>query len=161
MLRATAVEPSGTWSGRPADTIVLDYDARHRRRVAMTAVRGLAFLLDLAETAVLHNGDALVLEDGRRIEIVAAPEELAEIASAEPAGLVRIAWHLGNRHLPVEVAGRKLRIRRDHVIEDMVRGLGGKIFAIEAPFDPEGGAYAGGDRAHHDHGQPHGHDHRT
>jgi hypothetical protein len=83
-----------------------------------------------------------VLEDGRLIEVVAAPEPLVEIRGADPHHLVRIAWHLGNRHLPTQIVGKGLRIRRDHVIEDMVRGLGARVIAIEAPFDPEGGAYA-------------------
>jgi urease accessory protein len=162
MLRATSVKPKGGWTGAVADTVVLDYDDRHRRRMAMTGVQGTGFLLDLPEAMLLRGGDALVLEDGRLIEVVAAPEPLAEIRVASPADLVRVAWHLGNRHLPTQVAGNKLRIRRDHVIEAMLQGLGARVAAIEAPFDPEGGAYAGGsheeDHAHsaHDH---HDHDH--
>ncbi|WP_458759740.1 urease accessory protein UreE [Afipia sp. TerB] len=167
--RATKVVPTGHWSGVPADTVVLGFDDRHRRRMAMTGTRGLAFLLDLEEAIALRGGDALSLDDGRLIEVVAAPEPLAEIRGADPVHLVRIAWHLGNRHLPTQIAGRGLRIRRDHVIEDMVRGLGARVIEIEAPFDPEGGAYAGGHAAshghdhhghhHHDHGHHHGHDH--
>jgi urease accessory protein len=85
-----------------------------------------------------------VLEDGRRIRVEAAPEDLAEIRSAEPGGLTRVAWHLGNRHLPVMLARDHIRIRRDHVIEEMVVGLGGTVTLLTAPFDPERGAYAGG-----------------
>ncbi len=117
----------------------------------MRGVRGTAFLLDLPDAVALRGGDALVLEDGGLIEVVAAPESLAEIAGADPAAAVRIAWHLGNRHLPVQLVGRRLRIRRDHVIEAMVAGLGGTVVAIEAPFDPEGGAYAGGGHGHDGH----------
>ena len=153
MLRATMVSSAGVWSAPTTDTIVLDYDERHRRRVAMPGVRGLAFLLDRPETKVLHNGDALRLEDGRLVEVVAAPEALAEIPCPELRTPVRIAWHLGNRHLPVEIAGSKLRIRRNHVIEAMVWGLGGTIVAIEARFDPDGGAHTSD--AGHGHDRPH------
>jgi urease accessory protein len=158
--RATKVVPAGHWSGVPDDTIVLDFDDRHRRRRAMTGTRGLAFLLDLEKAVALRGGDALSLEDGRMIEVVAAPEPLAEIRGADPLHLVRIAWHLGNRHLPTQIVGRGLRIRRDHVIEEMVRGLGARVIEIEAPFDPEGGAYASGHAASHAHGHDHhGHHH--
>ena len=158
MLRASNVLPAGGWSGEPADSVVLDYDERHRRRVTMKGVRGLEFLLDLEEAILLRGGDGLKLEDGRVVEVVAAPEPLAEIRAAEPAALVRVAWHLGNRHLPVELTRKALRIRRDAVIEEMARGLGAAVLGIEAPFNPEGGAYAKGGHDHgaHDH---HGHDH--
>ena len=165
MIRAVQVRPQVRWTEAAADTVVLDFDDRHRRRMAMTGTRGLEFLLDLEEAIALLGGDALVLEDGRLIEVVAAPEPLVEIRGADLHHLVRIAWHLGNRHLPTQIVGKGLRIRRDHVIEDMVRGLGARVIAIEAPFDPEGGAYAGGGHAghshdHHDHGHhKHGHDH--
>ncbi len=164
MIRATEVRPAGHWQEAAADTVVLGFDDRHRRRMAMTATRGLAFLLDLAEAVALRGGDALVLEDGRLVEVVAAPEPLVEIRGGDPQHLVRVAWHLGNRHLPTQIVGRGLRIRRDHVIEEMVRGLGARLVEIEAPFDPEGGAYAGQQHAqaashgHAHHG--HAHDHR-
>jgi urease accessory protein len=176
MIRAIEVRPAGHWHEAAADTVVLGFDDRHRRRMAMTGTRGLAFLLDLAEAVALRGGDALVLEDGRLVEVVAAPEPLVEIRGSDPQHLVRVAWHLGNRHLPTQITGRGLRIRRDHVIEEMVRGLGARLIEIEAPFDPEGGAYAGQQHAHaashghahhdhghghghHDHGHDHGHDH--
>ena len=108
----------------------------------MTGTRGLEFLLDLENAVALRGGDALVLEDGRLIEVVAAAEPLLEIRGADPLHLVRVAWHLGNRHLPTQIMPKGLRIRRDHVIEAMVKGLGARIIEIEAPFDPEGGAYA-------------------
>lgn len=159
MLRATAVKGRGGWVQEPSDTVVLDHDARHRRRLGMTGVRGLQFLLDLPETVVLRGGDALLLEDGRLVEVVAAPEPLAEVRAPDAAALARLAWHLGNRHLPIQVVGSKLRMRRDHVVEEMLRGLGARVSAIEAPFDPEGGAYAAVDgHAHHDH-RHHGHEH--
>jgi urease accessory protein len=167
MIRATRVQGQHRWNEPAADTVVLDFDDRHRRRMAMTGTRGLEFLLDLENAVALRGGDALVLEDGRLIEVVAAPEPLIEIRGADPLHLVRVAWHLGNRHLPTQIMAKGLRIRRDHVIEAMVKGLGARVIEIEAPFDPEGGAYAGGGHAHaaddpahhhdaHDHGA---HDH--
>jgi urease accessory protein len=161
MVRATDVRGQHRWTEPAADTVVLDFDDRHRRRMAMTGTRGLEFLLDLENAVALRGGDALVLDDGRLIEVVAAPEPLAEIRGADPMHLVRLAWHLGNRHLPTQIVGKGLRIRRDHVIEAMVQGLGARVIEIEAPFDPEGGAYAGGghgDAAEHGHGAE-GHDH--
>lgn len=159
MIRATKVQSQHRWTQPPADTVVLDFDDRHRRRLAMTATRGLEFLLDLEMAIALRGGDALVLEDGRLIEVVAAPESLAEIRCKDAHHLVRVAWHLGNRHLPTQITARGLRIRRDHVIEDMVRGLGARVIEIEAPFDPEGGAYADGHAHAASHGSDHGSDH--
>ena len=168
MIRATQVRGQHRFTEAPADTVVLDFDDRHRRRMAMTGTRGLEFLLDLENAVALRGGDALVLEDGRLVEVVAAPEPLLEIRGRDPHHLIRVAWHLGNRHLPTQLMAKALRIRRDHVIEAMVKGLGAKVVEIEAPFDPEGGAYADPGHAHHDHGHHdhahhdhdhHGHDH--
>ena len=165
MLRADTVIPAGRWSGAPIDSVVLDYDERYRRRVVMTGVGGLAFLLDLSEAALLRGGDGLKLEDGRIVEVVAAPEPLAEIRAPDPRALARVAWHLGNRHLPTEIMAKALRIRRDPVIEAMAEGLGARVLAVEAPFNPEGGAYAQSEANPHDHGRDwhdhdhHGHDH--
>lgn len=177
MVRAIEIKPQHRWTEPAADTVVLDFDDRHRRRLAMTGTRGLEFLLDLEAAVALRGGDALVLEDGRLIEVVAAPEPLIEIRGSDPHHLIRVAWHLGNRHLPTQIMPKALRIRRDHVIEAMVKGLGARVIEIEAPFDPEGGAYARGghghatDDHHHDHGghhhqddhgghgHHHGHDH--
>lgn len=157
MLRATRVEPAEAGGEAAADAVVLDWDRRHRRRLAMTTRAGRAFLLDLPAATALAAGDVLVLEDGTRIAVEPEPEPLAEIAAPDQAALLRIAWHLGNRHLPTQLLGDRLRIRRDHVIEDMVRGLGGTVSAVVAPFDPEGGAYS---HAHgHAHGQAHAHAH--
>ena len=190
MIRATQVKPQHRWTETPADTVVLDFDDRHRRRMAMTGTRGLAFLLDLENATALRGGDALVLEDGRLVEVVAAAEPLVEIKGSDPHHLIRVAWHLGNRHLPTQIMPKALRIRRDHVIEAMVKGLGARVIEIEAPFDPEGGAYAEAaahghaydvhahdvhahdvhahhahgheGHAHHDHGHGgHGHDHHA
>ncbi|MGJ4952947.1 urease accessory protein UreE [Bradyrhizobium sp. HKCCYLS20291] len=160
MIRATRVLGQHRWTQAAADSVLLDFDDRHRRRLAMTGTRGLEFLLDLEHATALRGGDALVLEDGRLIEVVAAAEPLLEIRASDPHHLVRLAWHLGNRHLPTQIMAKSLRIRRDHVIEAMVKGLGARVIEIEAPFDPEGGAYAEPSHAHgHDDHDHHGHDH--
>jgi urease accessory protein len=160
-MRAISVKPAATWSGEAADAVVLDYDGRHRRRMAMTGTKGLAFLLDLPDAVWLRGGDALVLEDGRLVEVVAAPEPLLEIRCADALHLARVAWHLGNRHLPAQMLAKSLRIRRDHVIAEMAVQLGARVIEIEAPFDPEGGAYAGeAAHGHHD-GHDHHHDHAS
>lgn len=159
MIRATGVIASGSWNGAAHDSVVLDFDERHRRRVVMTGVRGLTFMLDLPQAVMLRSGDALTLDDGRRIEVLAAPEALVEVRGRGPHDLVRLAWHLGNRHLPTQILGKSLRIRRDPVIEAMLAGLGARLVVIEAPFDPEGGAYtagaAYGHHGHHDGGHHH------
>jgi urease accessory protein len=157
MMRAIAVQTAGTWSGAAADRIVLDYDDRHRRRMAMIAASGTSFLLDLPAAAELRGGDALLLEDGRLVEVVAAPEPLLEIRCSHALHLARVAWHLGNRHLPTQLLPGALRIRRDHVIADMARQLGATVIEISEPFDPEGGAYAA-PGAHHPHHDAHDHD---
>ena len=109
---------------------------------------GLELLLDLPAVTVLRDGDALVLEDGRRVAVRAAPEPLAKIRCENAEQLARVAWHLGNRHLPVMIHAGRIYIRRDHVIERMVQGLGGIIDHVETAFDPEPGAYAGSGHGH-------------
>lgn len=150
-MRALTVLPQGGWDEAPADQVTLDYDGRWRRRMALIGDDGLAFTLDLAEATELRDGDGLRLEDGRVIRVRAADEPVADIACDGPRALARIAWHLGNRHLPVQITDAGLRIRRDHVIEDMLRGLGADVAVGSGPFDPEGGAYG--------RGRTHGHDH--
>jgi urease accessory protein len=108
-------------------------------------------LLDLPQAVRLRHGDGLALPDGRVVRVEARPENLLEIHAHDEGDLVRIAWHLGNRHLPVQLLGERIRIRADHVIEEMVEGLGGHVDHIEAPFDPEAGAYAGTGGGHHHH----------
>lgn len=146
MQRATEVlqRPSGT----PLDRVVLDHDDRHRRRLQLKGEGGLAFLLDLPEAARLRHGQGLVLEGGGWIAVVAKPEPLLEIRAARAHDLLRLAWHLGNRHLPVQVEPARLLIRPDHVIAEMVLGLGGSVSEVNESFDPEGGAYEGHHGAH-------------
>ena len=151
---------AGHFHGSIADTIVLDQEERRRRRGVLKTVGGIEFLVDLPDAPALRGGDCYVLEDGRLIEILAAPEELLEVRGKDPLHTTRLAYHLGNRHLECEITARSIRIRRDHVIADMLKGLGAKVVEIEAPFQPEGGAYhqSGHDHGHnHDHGHDHGH----
>jgi urease accessory protein len=157
-MRAISIKQASTWTGEPADSVALDYDDRQRRRFAMTGSKGTVFLLDLPGNASLHGGDALVLEDGRLIEVVAAPEALLEIRCTDARQLARLAWHLGNRHLPAQMLDKAIRIRRDHVIADMAAGLGAGVIEVEAPFDPEGGAYQTSHAQGHsyDHARDHG-----
>ena len=124
------------------DRVTLASEDRHRRRIVMTGEAGTRFLLDLPHAALLRDGDGLVLDDGSIVRVVGKPEPLVEIAAANGPDRLRIAWHLGNRHVEVQVAGDRLRIRRDHVLEAMLSGLGATLAPIEAAFDPEQGAYA-------------------
>lgn len=152
MLVASEIRRAGTWTPLSgADTVVLDYDGRHRRRHVMKSAAGLEFLLDLPQATVLREGDALVLSDGSVVAVKAAPERLMEIEAADTLALMRIAWHLGNRHTPTQIMRDRLRIRDDHVLASMLRHVGGAFTIIDAPFDPETGAFA------HDHAESHQH----
>jgi urease accessory protein len=153
LIRATSFIRAGHWSGIATDNVLLAYDDRHRRRFAMRGEGGLEFLLDLPEAAHLGDGDGLVLEDGRMVAVKAKPEPLLSIEIADAARLARIAWHLGNRHTPAQIADGRILIRPDHVLAEMLAGLGAAVTAVEAPFDPEGGAYGG---AGGEHGHSHG-----
>jgi urease accessory protein len=142
MRRAIAVHRRRAWPEEAAvDTVTLAYVDRHRRRIRLVADSGKAYLLDLPRARHLVDGDGLELDSGGYLRVRAAPEPVFEIDAPEPADVLRIAWHLGNRHLPLQVAGGRLRIRADHVIADMIAGLGGRITRQETPFDPEAGAY--------------------
>jgi len=143
MKRACEIKPAGAWNEANAvDRIALDAHERHRRRIVLTGERGTTFLLDLPQATALRDGDGLLLDDGAIVRVAGRPEPLVEIAASSASELARLAWHIGNRHIDVQIVGDRLRIRRDHVIEDMLRGLGARITLIEAAFEPEGGAYA-------------------
>ncbi|MGE0418715.1 MAG: urease accessory protein UreE [Acetobacteraceae bacterium] len=150
-VRVGAVLPAGSWeSTAEIDRVLIDFDRRHRRRIVLTTEQGREVLLDLSQAVRLRDGDGLPVPAGV-VRVCAKPEALLEIHAHEDGELVRIAWHLGNRHLPVQLLDDRIRIRADHVIAEMVEGLGGHVEAIEAPFDPEPGAYAGGGGGHHHH----------
>lgn len=131
----------------PTDRITLDYDDRCRRRFAMKSDTGLAFLLDLAAAAYLKEGDALVLDDGRLVEIRAKPEELLEIRGRDALHLTTLAWHLGNRHLAAQIEAERIVIRHDAVIAHMLEHQGASVRRVLEPFHPQSGAYSG----HHGH----------
>ena len=159
--RATTVIRRASLGPRmPADTVTLDRDSRYRRRVAMTTDGGKPFLLDLPEASYLAHGDALELTDGTLVMVKAAPEALMEI-HADTVTLARIAWHIGNRHTAAEIAEHAIAIKPDHVLAEMVAGLGGTVREVIRPFEPEGGAYGSKgplQSGHHHHG-PGGHRH--
>jgi urease accessory protein len=144
MRRAISVHTRGHWPDEAAvDGVTLAYLDRHRRRIRLVADSGTPFLLDLPRAQHLTDGDGLELDNGRYIRVCAAAEPVIEVAADSPTGLLRIAWHIGNRHLPLQVADGVLRLRADHVIAAMVEGLGGRVSWCDAPFEPEIGAYAG------------------
>ena len=160
--RATQVLPAGGWVERTARHVVtLDFDDRFRRRKRYVAEDGFAFLLDLEEAVALRQGDGLLLEGGGVILVRAAPEPLVEVRAESVGRLMRLVWHLGNRHLPTEIQPERLLIRDDHVIVAMLRGLGAELRKVEEPFNPEGGAYGEHNRqpGHHHHHHDDGHDH--
>ena len=150
--RASQVLRAGAWCATAAiDRVVLDADERYRRRIVLTGEGGGKFLLDLPQATALRDGDGLLLDDGAIVAVAAKPERLVEIAATSApdgtAALARLAWHLGNRHTEVQVLGDRLRMRRDHVLEEMLAGLGARLTPIEASFEPERGAYQ------HQHGE--------
>lgn len=141
----------------PADTITLDETDRHRRRMKMTSDGGSEFLLDLPHARLLRHGEGLKLSDGRVIEVRATPEALYEVTGKDARHMVALAWQIGNRHLAADITEDRIRIRADHVIKEMLEGLGATVTEMEASFDPEGGAYGGAHTGHHshDHGDHH------
>jgi len=142
LARAIEIVQASDWAGKPfADRMTLTYHDRHRRRMRYVAEGGTAFLLDLPRAAVLRAGDGLRLEDGRMIRIEAAPEALLEVTAPDAHTLIRIAWHIGNRHLPAQLESSRILIGEDAVIAEMLRGLGASVAAMRAPFTPESGAY--------------------
>lgn len=155
MLRAERIERAGDWPlERARGTVTLGYDDRHRRRLRLASDVGEPFLLDLPQARILDEGDGLALSDGTWFAVKAAPEALLEVTAASAASLLRIAWHIGNRHLPAQIEASRILIRDDHVIATMLEGLGARVRPIEAPFTPERGAYdtmAGHHRHDHEH----------
>ena len=150
MRRAIAVHTRGHWPDEAAlDSVTLVYLDRHRRRIRLVADSGTPFLLDLPRAQHLTQGDGLELDTGSYIRVCAAAEPVIEVAADSSTDLLRIAWHIGNRHLPLQVADGVLRLRADHVIAAMIEGLGGRVSWRDAPFDPEIGAYAGTAHAQH------------
>jgi urease accessory protein len=153
--RALIHRPAGNWPKQEAvGAVTLDFDERHRRRIRLTTDEGDEVLLDLPKTVAMAHGDGLQLEDGKWLRVQAAPEQIIEIRHQDLNQLMRLAWHLGNRHLPTEIRSHVLRIRPDHVIEELLHGFGADLVKLEEPFQPQGGACG----ARHDN-EDSGHDH--
>lgn len=146
MLPARQVVRQG--AAGAAERVVLSYDERFLRRKRLICESGASVMVDLAETVSLEDGDALVTDSGQRVAVVAAQEPVMQVRGAN---LARLAWHIGNRHAPCQIAEGYLVIRRDHVLEAMLRGLGADLAPVIAPFRPEGGAYGHGRTMGHDH----------
>jgi urease accessory protein len=145
------IADAGMWDRtREVDRVVLDADDRLRRRIVLTTEKGMKLLLDFAQPMMLRDGDGLVLDDGSVVMVAGQAEPLVEIGARTPLDFVRLAWHIGNRHTDAQFMDRSFRIRRDHVLEDMVKGLGATISVVEAPFDPEPAAPHSGGHDHHD-----------
>jgi urease accessory protein len=158
MLCASIHRPAGHWpKERATGSVTLDFDARHRRRIRLTTDQGEDVILDLPKAIAMTDGDALQLEDGRLLSVRAAAEPVVEVRHKDPKQLMRLAWHLGNRHLPTEIRDQTLRIRPDHVIEEMLHRFGAEVVKVQAPFQPEGGAYSGD--GHHRDNDHAGHQH--
>jgi len=156
MQNASIHRPAGHWpKEKAAGTLTLDFDTRHRRRIRLTADQGEDVLLDLPKAIAMADGDGLQLGDGRWLKIQAAAEVVVEVRHKDPHQLMRLAWHLGNRHLPTEIRDDVLRIRPDHVIEDMLSGFGADLAKVQVPFQPECVAYGGHHHNHADDGQHH------
>jgi urease accessory protein len=152
MLRAGSFLRAGAWSGAAFDVVVLDHQERHVRRKVLRLEHEGEALVDFPAAVSLEHGDALTLEDGRLIEVIAAEEELLEIKAQSPAELSGLCWHIGNRHLAAQIEERRILILRDHVIKAMLEGLGAHVHEVCEPFHPMRGAYSG-----HGHSHAHGH----
>jgi urease accessory protein len=172
MLRVVRVVSSAQGdNARLIDSVMLAPDQRRLQSAHLTGVNGTLIGLMLPEPVMLRMGDAFELDDGSFVDIVIEPEPLTEVRGNDLTHLARLAWHLGDRHVPVQVLTNRLRLRRDDALEAMLAALGARLTPIEAPFDPEGGAYAthaapGHGHHHHDgcghdhhHDHAHGHDH--
>src|SRR3954463_15006136 len=164
MLRVVRVVNSEGSSARHVDSLILNSEQRRLQTGQFTGVNGTAIAAMLPDPVLLRNGDALELDDGSIVEVVIEPEPLVEIRGNDLTHLARLAWHLGDRHVPVQVLSNRLRMRRDPTREALLQDLHARLTPIEAPFDPEGGAYAprsAHDHQAHDHSYDHGrHGHR-
>ncbi len=160
MLKARTKSSDG--AAAPFGAVVLDFDHRQKHRFLAVLESGEELAVHLPRGSVLADGDVLVTEQGERIAVRAAEEELSVATAADPLLLARLAYHLGNRHVALQIEPGRLSYLHDHVLDDMVQGLGGELSFRRAAFFPESGAYGnhGGARAHgHEHGHAHSHGH--
>ena len=151
MQTVSGIADAGTWDrARAVDRVVLDAGDRVRRRIVLTTEGGMKLLLDFAEPMMLRDGDGLVLGDGTVVVVAGQAEPLVEVSAKAPLDFVRLAWHIGNRHTDIQFTDKAFRIRRDHVLEGMLTGLGASVRSLDAPFDPEPTAPHGAGHHHHD-----------
>ena len=161
--RSTQILPhGGSRHHAPIDSVLLTHDQRHVRRKLLHTQGDDVVMLDLKEPVQLAHGELLLTEAGETIEVIAAEEALYEVTPKNSLHLVELAWHLGNRHLPAQIEEARILILRDHVIRDMLNGLGATVREISEPFHPVRGAYHSSSHGHshdHDHDHDHSHDH--
>jgi len=154
MLRViTRLHGHKTDPTRVVDVVILNHERRRHCHGTVVGTKGTELFVDFSEPTPLRDGDALVLETGDIVEVRAEAESLIEVCANHLTALARIAWALGDRHVPVQILSDRLRLRADAALEGLLRGLGGKTEHIVAPFEPEGGAYRSddrGERGHHD-----------
>jgi urease accessory protein len=158
MLTATNYHRQGAWSGPAWDIVVLAHDERHLRRKVLRLEHGDEVLVDLESAVSLDHGDALVLDNGKLVEVIAAEEDLLEVLPQNAIHLSELCWHIGNRHLAAQIEEHRVLVLKDHVIKAMLEGLGAHVHVVSEPFHPQRGAYSGHSHGH-GHGQQHGHGH--
>jgi urease accessory protein len=156
-LTASNFARQGTWSGPAWDMAVLAHDERHLRRKVLRLQHGDEVLVDLEAAVSLVHGDALVLDNGRLVEVIAAEEELLEVLPQNAIHLSELCWHIGNRHLAAQIEERRVLVLNDHVIKAMLEGLGAHVHIVSEPFHPARGAYSGHGHGSHHHGHDHEH----
>jgi urease accessory protein len=154
VLNAATYRRAGEWSAPAWDIAVLAHDERHLRRKVLRLEHGGEVLVDLEAAVSLSHGDALVLDNGELVEVIAAEEELLEVLPQNAVHLCELCWHIGNRHLPAQIEEKRVLVLNDHVIKAMLEGLGAHVHIVSEPFHPARGAYGG-----HAHSHAHGHDH--
>jgi urease accessory protein len=150
LLRCDSILREDTWKGPAWDIVVLAHDERHLRRRVLRLEHGDEVLVDLVETVALNHGDALALDNGKLVEVIAAEERLLEVLPVSPLHLCELCWHIGNRHLAAQIEDKRLLVLEDHVIKAMLEGLGAHVHMVSEPFHPLRGAYSG-----HGHGHEH------
>lgn len=166
-IKAKLKIPRSAYKVEVKGQLKLPFESRQKSRLRTALVSGEEVALLLPRGEVLRGGDLVTASDGRVIEVVAEPEKLVHVECATPVELMRAAYHLGNRHIPVQAGDGFLRLAPDHVLEEMLKGLGATVTQVEAPFEPEAGAYGGGHRHEemghggkiHDHFEGHDHGH--
>ncbi|WP_292757583.1 urease accessory protein UreE [Methylophaga sp. UBA2689] len=142
-----------------ADVVSLSFDLRQKSRIRVTLQSGVEAALYMQRGTILRGGDFLQADSGEIIEVIAADQAMMKVTATTSKALTRAAYHLGNRHVPLEIGDGWLKLETDSVLKDMLLGLGVQVEELQAPFEPESGAYAAGGGHHHHHDDEHSHDH--